>query len=129
MKVKTEMKYLGIAISDNVIRREDVNIWKPIIDKRKSIIRWPARGLTIFGRIILSKAEGMSKLIYPFHSLYISSNNIKKENPLIFQVLQKNKTHYIKKSQWVKKFKNGGFKALDFESVVGTFKIIVWKLV
>ncbi len=90
---------------------------------KKSLSQWLMRDLTIFGRIILSKAEGISKLTYPCHSLYISSNNINKANSVIFQFLWRNKTHYLRRSQLAKDYENGGVKALDFEAMVGTFRI------
>lgn len=90
---------------------------------KKSLSHWLTRDLTIFGRVILFKAEGISKLIYPCHSLFVSSNNIRKVNSVIFQFIWRNKTHYIKRSQLVKEYDKGGVKALDFESMVGTFRI------
>lgn len=62
-------------------------------------------------------------MIYPCHSLYVSPQNIKKANSVIIQLLWKNKTHYIKRLPLVKDYDTGGVKALDFESVVGTFKM------
>lgn len=123
IEVKTEVKYLGIVLSKNAIRREDVNFSNRLVDMKKSLSRWLTRDLTIFGRVTLSKSEGISKVIYPCQSLYVSSDNVKKANSIIFQFLWKNKTHYIKKSQLVKEYDMGGIKALDFEAMFGTFKI------
>lgn len=123
IRVELEVKYLGIVISKNMSRREDNNICNRIVDMKKSLSRWLTRDITIFGRVILSKAEGISKLIYPCHSLYVSPQNIRKANSIIFQFLWKNKTHYIKRSQLVKDYEKGGVRALDFESMIGTFKI------
>lgn len=123
VRVESEVKYLGITISKNLVRREDLNITKCTTDMKKSLSHWLTRDLTILGRVVLSKAEGISKLIYPCQSLYVSSNNIKKVNSIIFQFLWNNKTHYIKRSQLVKEYDKGGIKALEFESMVGTFKL------
>ncbi len=123
IRVKSEVKYLGITITKNLIRREDINISKRILDMKKSLSHWLTRDLTIFGRTLLSKAEGISKLIYPCYSLYISSKNLKKANTIIFQFLWRNKTHYIKRSQLVKDYDKGGIRAPEFESMVGTFRI------
>lgn len=76
IEVKSEVKYLGLTLSTNLIRREDINISNSIVNVKKSLNHCLTRDLTIFGRVTLSKAEGISKLIYPCHSLYISSNNI-----------------------------------------------------
>lgn len=123
IRVESEVKYLGLTISKNLIRREDTNISNRIMDMKKSLCHWLTRDLTIFGRTTLSKGEGISKLIYPCHSLYISSKNINKANSVIFQFLWRNKTHYIKRSRLVKEYDKGGIKAPEFESMVGTFRI------
>lgn len=86
IRVESEVKYLGLTISKNLIRREDTNISNCIEDLKKSLSHWLTRDLTIFGRTTLSKGEGISKLIYPCHSLYISSKNINKANSVIFQL-------------------------------------------
>ena len=109
-------------MSKNVVKREDNNITNRVLDMEKSLSRWLTRDLTIFGRNLLTKAEGISKVIYPCHSMYISPKNVKKANSIIFHFLWKNKTHYIKRSQLVREYEMGGINALDFESMVGTFK-------
>uniref|UniRef100_A0A3B3S9M5 Reverse transcriptase domain-containing protein n=1 Tax=Paramormyrops kingsleyae TaxID=1676925 RepID=A0A3B3S9M5_9TELE len=72
IRVEPEVKYLGIVISKNMIRREDTNICSRIFDMKRSLGCWLTRDITIFGRVILSKAKGLSKLIFPCHSLYVS---------------------------------------------------------
>lgn len=90
---------------------------------KKSLSHSFTGDLPIFGCVTSSKAEGISKLIYPFHSLYISSKNINKANTVIFQFLWRNKTHYFKRSHLVKEYDKGSIKATEFESMVGTFRI------
>uniref|UniRef100_A0A3P9JF49 Reverse transcriptase domain-containing protein n=1 Tax=Oryzias latipes TaxID=8090 RepID=A0A3P9JF49_ORYLA len=123
IRVVHEVKYLGVLLSKNTLRREEVNITNRLFDMKKSLSRWLTRDLTVFGRNLLTKAEGVSKIIYPCYSLYISPPNIRKVNSIIFQFIWKNKTHYIKRSQLVKSYDNGGINALDFEAMVGTFRI------
>ena len=64
LKVESEMKYLGMTITKNIIRREDINISNCIAHMKKSLSHWLTRDLTIFGHfiisVILSKAEGIS---------------------------------------------------------------------
>lgn len=48
---------------------------------------------------------------------------IKKVNSIMFRFIWKNKTHYVKKSQMIKEYKNGGLKASEFESMVGELKL------
>lgn len=67
--------------------------------KKKSLNHWLTREISIVGHILLVKAEGLSKLIYPCQSLYVSQALIKKVNLIIFNFTWRNKTHYIKKAQ------------------------------
>ncbi len=55
-------------------------------------------------------------------SLCFSSTD-KKVNSILFNFIWKNKTHYIKKSQMIKEYNNGGLKASEFESMVGVLKL------
>lgn len=119
--MKTEVKYLGIVVTRN--RREEANITNRVEDMKKRLSHWLLWDLSIFGRALISKAEGLSKCIYPSNSLYISPKPMKAANSVIFNFLWRNKTHYIRKSQLVKEYKSGGLNALEFESLVGTFKI------
>jgi len=121
--VKTEVKYLGLTISKDSNTRGLVNIEERINSMKKSINHWLMRDLSIMGRILLTKAEGISKLIYPSYSLYVSPQLIKKVNSVIFNFIWKNKIHYIKKSQMIKDYKIGGLRATEFESMIGVLKL------
>ncbi len=125
--VKFEVKYLGLKmfkeIHTSIHTRELVNIEERIDSMKKSLNHWLMRDLSIMGRILLTKAEGISKLIYPCCSLYVSPQLIKKVNSILFNFIWKNKTHYIKKSQMIKEYNNGGLKASEFESMVGVLKL------
>ncbi len=41
----------------------------------------------------------------------------------MLKFIWKNKTHYQLKSQLVRDYENGGFRAMDFESVIAAFRI------
>ncbi len=72
--IKNEVKYLGITISKDLKYREKTN-FEDILKKSKTILHtWLQRDLSIFGRISLSKMEGLSRLIYPAYSLDIPDN-------------------------------------------------------
>ena len=92
---------------------------------KKTLNHWLARDLSIFGRNILSKAEGVSKLVYPCQSLFVAPQIIKRANSIIYNIyiFMRNKSHYIKKSQIVKKVSKGGLNTLDFESMIEMFRV------
>ncbi len=76
--VKFEVKYLGLKMFKEIHTRELVNIEERIDSMKKSLNHWLMRDLSIMGRILLTKAEGISKLIYPCCSLYVSPQLIKR---------------------------------------------------
>lgn len=121
--VKNEVKYFGLVITKNLPAREDLNISPRLKAIQKSLNHWLAQDLSILGRILLSKAEDFSRLIYPCHSLYTSSKAIKSSHSIIFKFIWKNKTHCLRKSQLVKEYVNGGLRAMEFESVTAAFRV------
>lgn len=123
IKVKKEIKYLGITITRNKEIRERENILRNI-DKCKLILNsWLQRDITVFGRILLSKTESLSRAIYPAFSLEISDNIIKLINRINFNFIWKNKCHYIRKADMIKSIEEGGMNVIDFSVMNGVLKL------
>ncbi len=73
IKVKRCVKYLGVDIFRSDCLFQNL---QPIIDTIKQIsCCWLQRDLTIYGRVLLTKAEGISHLVYPALSLYVDTSN------------------------------------------------------
>jgi len=108
IQVKETITYLGIVISKNVKLRCDLN-FLPIIEKaKKRFNQWLQRDLSLKGRILLSKAEGISRLTYAAISLDLDRVMCKKIDQLLCSFVWKNKTHYIKKSVLSNSISKGG---------------------
>lgn len=123
IKVKKEVKYLGITISKDHKVLEKVNI-SDNVDKCKTILnKWLQRDITIFGRILLTKMDSLSRFIYPAYSLSISNKVIKTINSLNFNFIWRNKCHYISKDDLVKPYIEGGGNAIDFDIMNGVLKL------
>lgn len=70
--VKESVTYLGIAINKNKDTRCSLN-FNPIIGQvQKKLNSWLQRDLSLRGRIFLTKAEGISRLIYAALSLDVN---------------------------------------------------------
>lgn len=67
--VKTEVKYLGIILSKDWKRRELLNIENNITKTQPILNSWLQRDLYIFGRILITKSQALSRFIYPAFSL------------------------------------------------------------
>ena len=62
--VKGSVRYLGISVTKNRLARQHLNFTHRL-KKTKSIFNvWLQRDLSILGRVLLSKAEGLSRFVY-----------------------------------------------------------------
>lgn len=70
--IKESGSYLGIVITKTQKDRCDLK-FLPIIEKaRKKLNQWLQRDLSLKGRTLLSKAEGISRLIYAVIALDVN---------------------------------------------------------
>ncbi len=108
--VKDVVKYLGIYICKSAQERISLN-FHPKLDFAKRIFSlWLQRDLTIYGRILLSKAESMSRFIYPSIPLYIDSNTCKSIDSLNFKFIWINKVEHISRKFLTQPYSNQIFK-------------------
>lgn len=121
--VKEEVTYLGILISKDQNLRCSLN-FDPIIKKTKNKLnQWLQRDLSLKGRVLITKAEGISRLTYVALSIHLDNQTIKNIDRLLFDFIWKNRTHYIKKSVVMNDYEHGGLNFLDFATLNNTFKI------
>lgn len=103
--------------------RQQLN-FAPRIKKTKTIMNmWLQRDLSIFGHILLTKAEGISRLVYPTLSLYVQDSTCKEINKTLINFAWKNKHHHLKKDILSGPKKEGGFELLNFIDLNNTSKV------
>ena len=121
--LKKSVKYLGIDVTKDMLTRQQLN-FPPRLKKTKTIMNmWLQRDLSIFGRILLTKAEGISRLVYPALSLYVQDSTSKEINNILTNFAWKNRHHYLKKDILSGPRNEGGFDLLHFFELNNTFKI------
>ena len=81
---------------------------------------WLLRDLSISGRILLSKSEGLSRLVYTAMVLDVPPKKVKQIDTKIF--IWKNKPHQ-KQTVLCNSCCQGGLNALDFNTFNTIFKI------
>ena len=92
--------------------------YSPKINKKSNIFNnCLQRDLSILGRVLLSKAEGLSHFVYPSLSLCVNPSTCKGINKIFLDFIWKNKSHKLKKSA------EGGLEVLGFVDINNTFKI------
>uniref|UniRef100_A0A8C6M3H9 Reverse transcriptase domain-containing protein n=1 Tax=Nothobranchius furzeri TaxID=105023 RepID=A0A8C6M3H9_NOTFU len=121
--IQHEVTYLGLIICKDQKTRITSN-FSPIIKKTQSKLnQWLQRDLSLRGRVLLSKAEGLSRLTYAAISLHVDNRTCGEIDRMLFNFLWKNKTHYIRKSVIMNDYQHGGLNILDFTTLNNTFKI------
>lgn len=121
--VKNSVVYLGVTINKHDILRCSVN-FSPIIEKtKKKLNQWLLRDLSLRGRILLSKAEGISRLTYAALSLSVDTQTCKAIDKILYDFVWKNRSHYVRKSVLMNEYCKGGLNFLDFSTLNHTFKI------
>ena len=121
--IETQVKYLGIVINRNKGLRERENVRKNV-GKCKTILNsWLQTDITVFGRVLLSKMESLSRAIYPAFSQEISDTMIKLINNINFKFIWKNKCQYIRRDDVVKSIEEDGVNAIDFSVMNGVLKL------
>lgn len=115
--------YLGIVISKDQKSRCKIN-FEPTLQKTKAKLNhWLLRDSSLKGRILLSKAEGLSRLVYTATSLAVSQDMCKAIDTALFNFIWRIKTHYIRKSIIRNTYESGRLNFLDFNTLNNIFKI------
>lgn len=121
--VKHIVTYLGVIINKDKNERSVLN-FQPIINKTKTRFNiWLQRDLSLNGRVLLSKAEGISRSVYVSLALDMPSKVYKELDKLLFNFLWRNKHHYLRKEIICKQKSQGGLSVLSFETLNNTFKV------
>lgn len=106
----------------NLTERQEKN-FKPKIQKTKNMFNmWLQRDLSLFGRVLLSKAEGISRFVYPTLSIYVQQSLCKEINNTLISFIWKNRCHYLKREILAAPRGDGGLELLDYMDINHTFK-------
>ncbi len=121
--VKKDVNYLGVVISQNERDRVSLN-FNPAFEKiKRKFNLWLLRDLSLRGRVLLSKAEGISRLTYIASTIHLDNKSVNTIDQTLFNFLWKNRVHYIRKSVVVNSLNSGGLDFLDFSTLNNTLKI------
>ncbi len=111
--VKKVFTYLGIKICKDEKDSGQLN-FQHVLQKNKNRFNlWLMRDLSINGRIILSKTEG---LLYPAISLDVPSNIIKEVDTIFFRFYLEKPISLHQKITLTNSVCNGGLNVLDFST-------------
>lgn len=120
--IKTCVKYLGITITRDSNQSVQENFVKNLSKAKAILNNWLQRDISIFGRVLLTKMELLSRFVYPASSLAIPPHLLKECNIALFNFIWKNKHHYINKNDLVHNYEEGGLNVIDLEIMNSVLK-------
>ena len=96
--VKDVITYHGITVSKGQKERANLN-FSPIVEKiGKRFNSWLLRDLSLSGRVLLSKSEGLSRWVYTSLALDVPLSVTKMVDTKLFNFIWRNKPHYLRKA-------------------------------
>lgn len=109
------IKYLGIYTGPNHHECDSKN-WDENLEKLQLLLdSWHNRSLTLFGKIAVVKALGVSKLNYISNVCALPDDIVKRTNKIIYGFLWKAHDR-IKRNTLIGKIEDGGLGMIDIES-------------
>ena len=84
---------------------------------------WKTRGLTLGGRICLTKVFGIPKLNLILQVLSIPEECIKRIEQILYNFVWKGKTDKVKRKVLISNYDKGGLKMLDIRSIIKKFQL------
>ncbi len=121
--VKNTIKYLGIMVTEDDKRLMNDNLNPVITSVEKKFASWSARVLSLYGRVLLSEAEGLSRASDVLSSAEITNQNISSLDRLLLDFIWKNKPHKVKTEVMSLSLTEGGPSVLDLSSFNNIIKI------
>ncbi len=84
---------------DGTEQKTDRQNFNPAFEKiKRKFNLWLLRDLSLRGRVLLSKAEGISRLTYIASTIHLDNKTVNTIDQTLFKFLWKNRVHYIRKS-------------------------------
>jgi len=115
-EVKGERKVLGVFIGENQDDARDKN-WHEVIKKMKNICNmWQARGLNIRGKVIVSNALFVSKIVHILGSCELPKWALNSLNAVISSFLWKGKGNMIAHGTLIARKQEGGLQLIDISA-------------
>jgi exonuclease III len=123
------VKICGITFSNNTLKSYECNVLEKINKLKKKLSAWQYRGLSLGGKILVTKTFGVSQLIYSMQACKYEESDIKKAEAFIFKFLwNKNLSgnkapERIKRSILKSDYEAGGLRVTDLQNLNNALKL------
>ena len=120
--VKNPTEILGIYFSYDIKGNNQLNFDHKIQKLQSNLDMWRSRDLTLFGRVLIIKALGISNFVYSASNIDVPKEIIKNFQGRLFKFLWKNKGDKIKRVGVYQDYEKGGLRMGDLETMIKALK-------
>ena len=110
---KDSFNMLGVELGRDVQKCLKANFHNKIEKIKKQMNIWSQRGLTLMGKVLISKSMGISNLIYSMTCLQSQDNVLENAPKIINHFIWNNKPSKIKHKTLIGNYDQGGIRAPD----------------
>ena len=111
-------RFLGIYLSYDKKGNDNLNFNLKIQKLQTNLDLWRSRDLTLFGRVLIIKALGISQLVYSASNVEVPRDVIDNVKGRLFRFLWKNKRDKIKRVGLYKDYDEGGLRMVDIATLI-----------
>ena len=115
-KVQNEsdfLNFLGIFLGQDRTKCKERNFDNKIHKMKQKLNMWSQRGLSLIGKVLISKSMGISNLIYSLSSLVSSKGDLNKAQQIVNDFIWKQKPAKIKHNVLIGPYERSGIRAPD----------------
>ena len=84
---------------------------------------WRSRDLTLFGKVLIIKALGVSPLLFSASNIDVPKEFIGDVQGRLFKFLWKNKQDKIKRTSLYQDYEKGGLRMIDVENMIKALRL------
>ncbi|XP_068692817.1 uncharacterized protein [Montipora foliosa] len=114
---------LGIYFSYDEKGNNEMNFNLKINKLQTNLDIWKSRDLTLFGKVMIIKALGVSSLIYSASNINVPKDIISNVKGRLFRFIWKNKRDKIRREGLYQDYEKGGLRMTDIETMIKALRL------
>ena len=116
-------RFLGIYLSYDSKGNDELNFKIKIQKLQTNLDIWRSSDLSLFGRVLIIKALGISSLVYSISNIDVPNDVIDNVKRRLFWFLWKNKRDKIRRAGLYQEYVKGGLRMVDVETMIKSLRL------
>ena len=121
--MRSPVKILGVHFSYDEKNNDDLNFNLKLRKLQTRLDMWRARDLTLFGRVLIIKSLGLSKIIHSISNIEAPDGIASAVRKNLFNFIWKNKKDRIKRTTLYQDLEKGGIRMTDVDLMFRSLRL------